>query len=410
MIEDNCQEIRLKIQKEVKKMLNAPNAPKYSSLDSLQKDPRSYLTGGCEEFDLLAGIAIKVLYGEDKDNNLRALPYGTFGRSAVTAVIRALGARKHVVVSKDIFPETWKYLKTTLPHYGGQVSFVDINNPLQLEAAIRPETTLVWLETVSNPLFVVADLQKVIETVKKNPFVIIGVDDTLLAGLTISGRPFSPLRFGAHLVAYSLTKHAAGWGDERGGIVIGYNLEMKFPIAGESRLMEALREIQRLEGTHIHPKAAIKLSRRIIFLSERQRRACQNALLFARIVEKDVGKDVKIYYPGLASHPTHEFARKNGLDEKWGYGGLVTIDVGSMERARKMGNLLAEAGVAIPSNSFGEKETLCTIVPPSMLPTIKAMGIPEGIIRISFGWGKELSEIIEEQAKETARIIKKIIK
>lgn len=390
------------------------NAPKHPTMDSMRDDPRNYLTGGHDVIDAFAAKAIEVLCGKPEDDMV-ILPGGTFGRAMVTLPIRVLGANGgHIVAANNLFGGTWGYLALGMPTYGAEVSFVsDINDPDELRAALRPYTRLFLCEVTSNPMLVVTDLKQVIGIVREcSPEAIVVVDDTVNAGIYTTDdepKPFSPLGFDADVVVYSCTKHIAGEGDERGGLIIGRNRELPAPIVGKERLMDALTWVQRLEGVLMHPEVACTLTERIGGLYERQVEACENAEVFARtLVSAESESGTKIYHPSLPSHATHENVRKNGMVLS---GSLVTVDVGSMEKAAEVGNAWAKAGIVTPSNSFGEPITLAEAVAfcmPQHAELLKSMGIAEGIIRVSLGWGDEVSFNIVDQAEEAAQILKKL--
>lgn len=400
------------------------NAPKFETMEQMREHPRNYLTAGCDEMDRLTTTAMKVLYGR-AEKSIIALPYGTFGRSGLTSVIRLFGANGgHIVAPNSLFGGTWAYLKMVLlAAYGGEVTFVDdINDPDQLRQALRPDTRLFLCEVASNPMLVVTDLGTVIPLVREySPEAIIMVDDTLNAGSAILekfdgkealyGEPFSPLHFGADIAAYSLTKHTAAFGDERGGLLIGRNREVDFEIAGRNKLMDVLQFLQTLEGTHIHPSVAVKLTQRLGGLPVRQQRANRVAQIFAQKLKTvEIPKKARVFYPGLKSHPTHDNGLKNGMEHL--FGSLVTVDVGSMGKAAEVGNAWAKAGIVTISNSFGEKDTLCEAVVycmPKHADLLRSMGISDGVIRVALGWGQEVVRKIEEQAQEAADILNELL-
>jgi len=386
------------------------NAPKFRTMREMREAGQTtgtYISAGCKETDDFAEAVRQELcqgLGE-----VKILPVGSLGRAALTLVIRIFAANgRKVVAANNIFGGTWAHLKMVVPVYGGKVRYVDdINDHDELRSALEPDTALVVLEITSNPMLVVADLFKVAGVIREcSPNAVIMVDDTVNVGVPdVNGQPFSPLRCEeVDIAVYSCTKHIAGYGDMTGGLLIGRNRELPGPIATKNLLMDAIERVQMLEGAQMRPESAFLLTERFCALGLRQVNACQSAEVFAKAL---AGTGADVCHPSLESHSTHGNVAKNGL--LYG-GGLVTLDLGTMEKAAEVGDAWAEAGVVIPSNSFGEKESLAEAVVycnPQHAALLDSMGIKPGALRVSLGWSGQVFSNIEGQAQEAAEILKK---
>lgn len=374
------------------------NAQKFRTMQELRDANGGYISSGYPALQMLSELCIDILVGqrEISKQEVKAVLYSTLGRAGITGILRFLAAGKHVVSANDIFGGTWAWLSQMLPFYGGKVTFVDINNAQELGSALTSETAVVFAETFSNPMMKVSNIPVITEVVKNyNENIIVIIDDTVSAGLTTNdGLPFTPLMYdGVDITVASLTKYACGFGDERGGVAIGKNAIITKTLFGQDKRMDVLSLVARLEGLMMHPQATNIYLKRIKNIRKRQEKHSANAMAFAEILH-DAG--IKVNYPGLSDHNLQ------------GYGGMLSIDLGTEDRAVQAGDELVKAKIGVAANSFGEEDTLIEALyycSPQWKGLFALMGIPPGILRISFGWRMELEQV-KYLAKKAVQILK----
>jgi cystathionine gamma-lyase len=252
---------------------------------------------------------------------------------------------------------------------GHQVSFVDLTRPESLEAALRPNTRLVWVETPSNPLLQLVDLAAVAAIARSKG--LISVCDNTFA------TPFvqRPLEHGFDIVVHSTTKYLNGHSDCVGGAAI---------VRGDSPLAERLGYLQNALGAVPGPFDSFLTLRGIKTLALRMERHCANALAVAQFLASHP-KVERVSYPGLTSHPQHALARRQMTG---GYGGIVTAVLkGTLEDTRRM---LERCHVFSLAESLGGVESLIehpALMTHASLPAAKRaeLGIGDGLIRLSVG-------------------------
>ncbi|MGB6488636.1 MAG: PLP-dependent aspartate aminotransferase family protein [Steroidobacteraceae bacterium] len=292
------------------------------------------------------------------------------GMATSSTVLELLDAGSHIVAMHDLYGGTYRLLENVRKRSAGhQVSFVDLTRPEALEAAIRPNTRLVWVETPSNPLLQLVDLAAVAAIARSKG--LISVCDNTFA------TPFvqRPLEHGFDIVVHSTTKYLNGHSDCVGGAAI---------VRADSPLAERLAYLQNAVGAVSGPFDSFLTLRGIKTLALRMERHCANALAVAQFLASHP-KVERVHYPGLTSHPQHALARRQMTG---GYGGIVTAVLkGTLDDARRM---LERCHLFSLAESLGGVESLIEhpgLMTHASLPAaIRAsLGIGDGLIRLSVG-------------------------
>ena len=292
------------------------------------------------------------------------------GMAASSTVLELLDSGSHIIAMHDLYGGTYRLLENVRKRSAGhQVAFVDLTRPEALEAAIRPNTRLVWVETPSNPLLQLVDLAAVAEIARSKG--LISVCDNTFA------TPFvqRPLEHGFDIVVHSTTKYLNGHSDCVGGAAI---------VRADSPLAERLGYLQNAVGAVSGPFDSFLTLRGIKTLALRMERHCANALAVAQFLASHP-KVERVLYPGLTSHPQHALARRQMTG---GYGGIVTAVLkGTLDDARRM---LERCHLFSLAESLGGVESLIEhpgLMTHASLPAaIRAsLGIGDGLIRLSVG-------------------------
>ncbi|MDB9720849.1 aminotransferase class I/II-fold pyridoxal phosphate-dependent enzyme [Winogradskyella sp.] len=295
------------------------------------------------------------------------------GMGAITPVLFQLcGAGEHIVSSRTIYGGTYAFLKNFAPRMGINTTFVDITKLDVVEAAITPKTKVLYCESVSNPLLEVADIKGLAALAKKHNLKLV-VDNTF------SPLSVSPINLGADIVIHSLTKFINGSSDTVGGVVCGtqeFIDSLKSVIDGAAMLL----------GSTMDSLRAASILKNLRTLHIRMQQHSLNATYLAENFEKD---GIKTVYPGLASHPSHNLF-KSMMNEKYGFGGMMTLDVGSLDKANALMELMQERNLGYLAVSLGFYKTLFSAPGSSTSSEIpedeqKEMGLSDGLIRFSIG-------------------------
>ena len=292
------------------------------------------------------------------------------GMAASATVLELLDAGSHIVAMHDLYGGSYRLLENVRKRSAGHsVAFVDLSDASALEAALRPNTRLVWIETPTNPLLKLVDLAAVAALAKKHR--LISVCDNTFATPYIQ----RPLEHGFDVVVHSTTKYLNGHSDSIGGAAV---------VRAGSELAERLGFLQNAVGGVSSPFDSFLTLRGIKTLALRMERHCANALTIARFLEQHAGVE-RVHYPGLESHPQHALARRQ---MQGGYGGIVTAVLrGGLAAARRT---LERCRLFALAESLGGVESLIEhpgIMTHASLPeeTRKALGIDAGLIRLSVG-------------------------
>jgi len=309
------------------------------------------------------------------------------GMGAITPVIMQLcGAGDHVVSSRTIYGGTYAFLKNFAPRFQVKTTFVNITNLDKVEAAITPNTKLIYCESVSNPLLEVADIVGLSKIAKKHHLQLV-VDNTF------SPLSVSPAKLGADIVIHSLTKFINGSSDTMGGVV-----------CGSQELIDSLRSVNdgasMLLGASLDSLRAASILKNMRTLHIRMKQHSHNAMYLAERFEKDGLKPV---YPGLASHPSHSLFTKM-MNEEYGYGGMLTLDAGSKEKANELMEVMQKGNIGYLAVSLGFYKTLFSAPGSSTSSEIPeeekaAMGLTDGLIRFSIGLDNDIERTYQEIKK-----------
>jgi len=283
----------------------------------------------------------------------------------------------HIVSSRTIYGGTYAFMKNFLPRLGITTTFVDSTKLEAVEAAITANTKVLFCETVSNPLLEVADIAALSAIAKKYNLQLI-VDNSF------SPLSVSPAKLGANVVIHSLTKFINGSSDTVGGVA-----------CGTQAFIDALRNVNdgaaMLLGPTMDSLRAASIMKNLRTLHIRIKQHSHNALYLAKRFEKD---GLKTVYPGLASHPSHELY-KTMINPEYGFGGMMTLDVGSIEKANELMELMQHRNLGYLAVSLGFYKTLFSAPGTSTSSEIpleeqKAMGLTDGLIRFSVGLDNDI--------------------
>ena len=289
-----------------------------------------------------------------------------------TTILQICEAGDHIVSSRTIYGGTYAIMKNYLPKLNIQTSFVDVTSCAKMEAAIQPNTKMIYVETVSNPLLEIANIPELAKIAKKHNVLLV-VDNTF------SPLIMSPYQLGADIVVHSLTKFINGMNDAVGGVVCAseeFITASKSVMDGAAMLigstMDSLRSASILKNTHT--------------LAIRMKKHSENALYISRRLEKD---GARIVYPGLESHKNHELF-KEMYNEEFGFGGMITIDALTIEKADKLMELMQIRGFGDLAVSLGFYRTLFNAPgsgTSSEVPEDEQveMGLSAGLVRFSMG-------------------------
>jgi cystathionine beta-lyase/cystathionine gamma-synthase len=288
------------------------------------------------------------------------------GMAGIDAVFRLLRPGDHVVVSEAVYGGVFRLSTQLLVHFGLEFSFVDTSAPEAVLGALRPNTKMLYVETPTNPTLRVTDIAA-IAAIANDRRVTLVVDNTFLS-------PYlqRPIELGAHIVIHSMTKYLNGHSDSTGGAVILTRPEDA----------EKIYFIQRSAGTGLAPMDCFLISRGIKTLAVRMLQHNANGITVARHLDAHP-KVKKVYYPGLASHPHHEIARK----QQRGPGAMLAFDLETLDAARRFLNQCKLCSLA---ESLGGVETLISL--PALMTHAsmpvevrERVGITEGLVRLSVG-------------------------
>ena len=317
--------------------------------------------------NLYLGEALAAMEGTEAAN------VASSGMGAITpTILQICGHGDHVVSSRTIYGGTYAFLKNFTPRMGIETTFVDITKLEAVAAAIKPTTKIIYCESVSNPLLEVADIKALSILAKKHNLKLI-VDNTF------SPLSISPAQLGADVVIHSLTKFINGSSDAMGGVVCGtseFVNSLKSVIDGASMLLGASMDSLR--------SSSILKNMRTLHIRMKQHSV--NASFLADKFEKD---GLKTVYPGLISHPSHTLF-KAMMNVEYGFGGMLTIDAGSLEKANALMELMQEKNIGYLAVSLGFYKTLFSAPGTSTSSEIpederEEMGLSEGLIRFSIG-------------------------
>jgi len=288
------------------------------------------------------------------------------GMAATAATMRLLQSGDHVVVTDNTYGGTYRFFEQVLRKYQLEFTYVDTSDTAAIERALRPSTKMLFLETPTNPTLRLTDLAAA-STVARAQGVTVVVDNTFAS-------PYvqRPLELGADIVVHSTTKFLNGHSDSVGGAVIAVRDEH----------IEWLKFIQNAEGAILGPMDSWLVLRGTKTLPVRMERHNANAMALAEYLAGHP-KVAKVHYPGLPSHPEHALAQR----QMRGFGGLITFQLGSLERARTLLNSVRLMALA---ESLGGVETLIShpvTMTHASVPEEhrRRIGLTDDMVRVSVG-------------------------
>jgi cystathionine beta-lyase/cystathionine gamma-synthase len=299
------------------------------------------------------------------EGGLAARVFGS-GMAAINAIASMLKTGDHVVCGNDLYGGTPRLFNQVLTNFGLEFSYVDTSDAENVERAIRKNTRMVYVETPTNPLMRLSDLTEISKLCRRKKVELV-VDNTFMS-------PYfqQPLALGADMVVHSTTKFLNGHSDGLGGVVV----------CSRADQAEKLAFLQKCAGAILSPFECWLVLRGVKTLAARMEIHDHNGRAVADFLARH--KKVKqVFYPGLASHPEHELAKR----QMSGFGAMITFETGSLKNANKM---LKKLRVCSLGESLGGVETLISH-PATMTHAAlgeksrKAIGLTDGMVRISVG-------------------------
>jgi cystathionine beta-lyase/cystathionine gamma-synthase len=307
------------------------------------------------------------------ENNLAALDGGKYGicyasgMAAVDSMMKLFTSGDHIICSDDVYGGVSRLYNNLLVNYDLSFTYVNSSNPQEVEEAIQENTKLIWIETPTNPLLKVTDLDAVGKIAKKHG-ILYGVDSTFSTPALLR-----PLEYGADITMHSTTKYLSGHNQIIGGVLITNNEE----------LSEKFKFIQKTVGAVPSPFDCWLTLLGIKTLSLRMNRHCENAQAIGEFLESHP-KVERVTYPGLPSHPQHDIAK----EQMEGYSGMISMELkGGIPAGIALMNNLELCSLA---ESLGAVETMITH-PATMthadVPKEErlARGLTDGLVRLSVG-------------------------
>ncbi len=306
------------------------------------------------------------------------------GMGSISSVILQLcSAGDHIVSSRTIYGGTYALMKNLLPRFDINTDFVNINDFKAIEKAITKKTKVLYCETLSNPLLEVADIPKLSAIAKKHKL-------TLVVDNTFTPLVFSPAKMGADVVVHSLTKFINGTSDAVGGVTCG----PKTLIAG---MMDVNSGTSMLLGPVLDGMRSASMLKNLHSLPIRMERHSRNAMYLAERFE-EMGLIVR--YPGLKSHPQHELYTQY-MNDEFGYGGMLTIDMGTLDKANQLMEMMQHENLGYLAVSLGFYKTLFSASGTSTSSEIpeeeqKEMGLSHGLVRFSIGLDQDIERTFKK--------------
>lgn len=323
--------------------------------------------------NLYLGEALAALEGTEAANVTAS------GMGGITNVLMQLCASgDEIVSSRTIYGGTYAFMKNFLPKYQVKTTFVDITKLDVVEKAITSKTKVLYCETMSNPLLEIAPLEALSILAKKYNL-------TLVVDNTFSPMMISPAKFGVDIVIHSLTKFINGSSDTVGGVV-----------CGSQAFINDLRDVNTgatmLMGPTMDSLRAASILKNLRTLHIRMKQHSFNANYLADLFQDN---GLKVVYPGLKTHPGHD-TMKNLLNTEFGYGGMLTIDAGTLEQANTLMELMQDRNLGYLAVSLGFYKTLFSAPGSSTSSEIphdeqKEMGLSDGLVRFSIGLDADIN-------------------
>ncbi|ANX13011.1 cystathionine gamma-synthase [Fictibacillus arsenicus] len=312
---------------------------------------------------------------KDLEGGKRGFAFGS-GMAAITAVMMLFDSGDHVILTDDVYGGTYRVMSKVLNRLGIESTFVDTTDINQIEAALKPNTKALYVETPTNPLLKVTDIEAAAKWAKSKNLLFM-VDNTF-------NTPYwqNPIELGADIVLHSATKYIGGHSDVVAGLVV----------VNDDNLGEDLHFVQNSTGGVLGPQDSWLLIRGIKTLGLRMEAHESNTKKIVEFLKEHPSVE-KIYYPGLEDHPQHDIAKK----QSGGFGGMVSFDVGSEKNADAV---LKKVKYFTLAESLGAVESLISVPARMTHASIPAdrraeLGITDGLIRISVGI-EDAEDLIED--------------
>lgn len=321
--------------------------------------------------------ALETVIAELEEGNA-GFAFGS-GMAAITSVMMLLESGDHVIMTDDVYGGSYRLMTKVLNQYNIEHTFIDTSSEESVINAIKPNTKAIYVETPTNPLLKITDIKEISTIAQKHNLLLI-VDNTFAT-------PYwqKPLTMGADIVLHSATKYIGGHSDVVAGLVA----------VKSNELAERIHFIQNSVGAVLGPQDSWLLQRGIKTLAIRMEAIEQNTKKLIAYLEQNPRVE-KIYYPGLENHPGHHIAKQQAS----GFGGMVSIDVGSGDLADK---ILSKVEFFTLAESLGAIESLISIPAKMTHASIPAdrrqeLGITDGLIRLSVGI-EDIDDLIDDLEK-----------
>lgn len=290
------------------------------------------------------------------------------GLGATTTVLSMLSNGDHIIVGDDVYGGTNRLIRKVASRLGIEFTFVDPTNLMEFEASFKPHTRLVWVESPTNPLIKVADIEAISQICRRRENIVLAVDNTFLTSYFQR-----PLELGADLVCYSLTKYMNGHTDVvMGGITLNCD-----------QLYDQLKFLQNAVGIVPSPFDCYQVNRSLKTLSVRMEQHQKNALAVATFLESHPFVE-KVIHPALPSHPQHHIA----LKQTYGYSGVFSFYIrGSLEQSKAFLKALKVFTLAESLGGYESLAELPVIMTHASVPAEdrEKLGITDSLIRLSVG-------------------------
>jgi cystathionine beta-lyase/cystathionine gamma-synthase len=299
------------------------------------------------------------------------------GMAAVDACLKLLTAGDHVVCGDDVYGGVTRHFDNILSYSGLQFSYVDTTNPEAVRSAMTPKTRLLWIETPTNPLLKVTDMEAMVAIAREHD-ALLGVDSTFATPVFLR-----PLEFGADIVMHSTTKYLSGHNQIIGGVLA----------TNSRKIYDKMKFVQKTIGAVSSPFDCWLNLSGLKTLHLRMKRHEESAMQVATFLEAH-SKIERVLYPGLPSHPQHAVAK----EQMSGFSGMITFELtGGTDAGKTLMNHVQLCGLA---ESLGSVETMITHpatmthadVPPE---DRRRRGLTDGLVRLSVGV-EDVDDIISD--------------
>lgn len=314
------------------------------------------------------------------------------GMGAITNIILQLcNSGDHIISSRTTYGGTFAFLKNYLPKFNIEVTFVDITDLDAVKKAVRPDTRIIYTETLTNPLLNVSDIPELSKIAEAGGAKLV-VDNTFTPMI------ISPTQLGAHITVYSLTKFVNGKNDCVAGAICS---DLDFI----SSLIDVNNGTSMLLGPVLDPLRSAQILKNLHTLHIRMKQHSRNTqFLSARFREEGI----RVSYPGLKDHPGNELMTKM-MNPDYGYGGMLTIDMETADRAASFMEMMEEEGVGYLAVSLGYFKTLFSNPGKSTSSEVpeeeqREMGMSEGLVRFSVGLDHDIERTYDKIKKCLERL------